>query len=99
MATRSPFCARDASSDQTAGAAFFEGSYHYDSAEETNRFHVRIKVPPDGELVTGFKAGSDGATLDVVAVLERATPEAVATIDIAGAPVELRLAYLGPIPN
>ncbi|MDX2307866.1 MAG: hypothetical protein NW216_06495 [Hyphomicrobium sp.] len=84
-------------SDRWGG--LFEGSYRFDSVHEANHFHVRIKVPPEGELVNGIVAGRDGALLDVVAVLDRATPEAVATVDIGGRPVALRLAYLGPIPN
>ncbi len=84
-------------SDRHGGV--FEGSYRYDAATGTNHFHVRMRVPPDGELVTGYEGGADGAVVDVVAVLHRAAPVASATIDIAGQPVDLKLTYLGPLPT
>lgn len=84
-------------SDRWGG--MFEGSYRYDPKHETNHFHVRMQVPPHGELVTGFTGGPDGATVDFVAVLDRATPVASATIEIEGQPVDLKLTYLGPLPN
>lgn len=84
-------------SDRFGGV--FEGSYHYDPAQQSNLFHVRVKVPPGGELVTGFVGGPDGANLDIVATLERAAPVATATIDVAGKPVDVKLTYLGPLPS
>jgi transcriptional regulator with XRE-family HTH domain len=84
-------------SDRWGG--MFEGSYRFDGTSQTNHFHLRMQVPADGELVTGFTGGPEGATLDIVAVLERASPMASATIEIDGRAVDLKLTYLGPLPN
>ncbi len=84
-------------SDRWGGV--FSGSYEYDAAAGTNKVHVRLDVPPEGVLVTGFSAGRDGATIDIVGCFERAAPEASITIDIAGRPVDIKLTYLGPVPN
>jgi transcriptional regulator with XRE-family HTH domain len=84
-------------SDRWGG--IFSGSYYFDPGQQTNQVHVRVQVPPDGELVTGFSGGQQGATVDIVAALGRAAPVATAVVDIAGQPVELKLTYLGPLPN
>lgn len=84
-------------SDRWGG--LFEGSYRFDSATQTNHFHMRLRVPPDGELVTGLAGGANGTTVEVVTVLERAAPVASATIDIGGEPLDLKMTYLGPLPN
>ncbi len=84
-------------SDRWGG--IFSGSYHFDPKHQINQVHVRVQVPPDGELVTGFSGGQGGATVDIVAELERAAPVATAIVDVAGRPIELKLKYLGPLPN
>jgi transcriptional regulator with XRE-family HTH domain len=84
-------------SDRWGGV--FTGSYEYDAEARINRVHVRLEVPPEGVLVTGFAAGPRGAMIDVVACFERAAPRTEAMIDIAGRPVEIKLTYLGPVPN
>ncbi|HKZ95410.1 MAG TPA: helix-turn-helix domain-containing protein [Hyphomicrobiaceae bacterium] len=84
-------------SDRWGGV--FAGSYEYDPVNETNRMHVRIEVPPEGTLVTGFSAGTKGATLDIVGAFERAAPVASAVVDVGGRPVEIELTYLGPLPT
>jgi transcriptional regulator with XRE-family HTH domain len=76
----------------------FEGTYRFDTARRTNHFHIRLRVPPDGELVTGLSAGSEGATVEIEAEFEPAGPITTAVVDIAGRPVGLTLAYLGPLP-
>jgi hypothetical protein len=76
----------------------FEGTYRFDTARRTNHFHIRLRVPPDGELVTGLSAGHEGATVEIEAELEPAGPITTAVVDIAGRPVGLTLAYLGPLP-
>ena len=84
-------------SDRAGGV--FSGSYEYDGVREVNRVHVRIHVPPEGELVTGYAAGPDGAVLDIAGSFERAEPYSKAVIEVAGRPVEITLSYLGPLPN
>lgn len=75
------------------------GSYEYDSVAQLNKMHVRLQVPPDGTLFNGGDAGPGGAVVDIVGAFDRATPTSHATVDLAGARVELRLIYLGPLPN
>jgi len=84
-------------SDRFGGV--FMGSYEFDMKREINRVHVRMQVPPEGELVTGFSAGPDGAILDIVGSFERAEPSARTIVEVAGRPVEITLSYLGPLPN
>jgi hypothetical protein len=83
-------------SDRWGGV--FAGSYACEREPETNRVHVRFEIPPDGVLVTGFCAGPEGATLDIVGVFERAAPVSAAVVDVAGRPVAVALTYLGPLP-
>lgn len=77
----------------------FEGTYRFDHFSQTNQFHMCLKVPPEGELVTGLKGGPDGSSVEFVVALERATPVASATIEIESRAVDLKLTYLGPLPN
>lgn len=84
-------------SDRAGGV--FAGSYEYDGVNELNKVHVRMQVPPEGELVTGYAAGPDGAILDIAGNFQRAEPFSKAVIEVAGRPVEITLSYLGPLPN
>lgn len=84
-------------SDRNGGV--FTGSYEYDSVTKLNKMHVRIQVPPDGTLFNGTGAGPGGAVVDISGAFDRAAPTSQATVDVAGARVELRLIYLGPLPN
>lgn len=79
--------------------AVFAGSYEYDGVNELNKVHVRMQVPPEGELVTGYAAGPDGAVVDIAGNFQRAEPFSKAVIEVAGRPVEITLSYLGPLPN
>ena len=84
-------------SDRLGGV--FTGSYAYDSTRETNIVHVRLKVPDGGILVTGFAAGSEGATLDITGAFERAQPISTTTLKVEGKPLDVRLTYLGALPH
>lgn len=77
----------------------FAGSYEYDGVRGINRVHVRIQVPPEGELVTGYAAGPEGAVLDIAGSFVRAAPYSKSVIEVAGRPVEITLSYLGPLPH
>ena len=79
--------------------AMFAGSYEFDAGAQSNRVHIRMSLPPGGELVTGQTIGAQGAVVDIVGGFDRAQPVARTTIEVAGAPVEVRLTYLGPLPN
>lgn len=84
-------------SDRLGGT--FTGSYDFDPSSQTNTLHVRLAVPPGGTLVNGFSSGPDGTTLEIVGRFDRAAPVSKTSIEIAGKPVELKLTYIGPIPN
>ena len=84
-------------SDRLGGV--FTGSYSFDSVRQTNMVHVRLKVPDGGILVTGFAAGSEGATVDITGDFDRAAPTSTATVDVKGQPLDVRLTYLGALPN
>ncbi len=84
-------------SDRWGGV--FQGSYEFDGARETNMLHVRLKMPPEGELVTGFSGGPEGAYVDVSAEIDRATPASKAVVNVAGDPIELEIKFVGPLPR
>jgi hypothetical protein len=79
--------------------AVFTGTYEFDAARQLNRVRLRLDVPPDGVLVTGYAAGPAGATLDVVGAFLGSSADTTAFIQIAGAPVGVQIRYLGPLPN
>jgi hypothetical protein len=77
----------------------FVGSCEFDPADRINTVRLRFEVPPDGKLITGFDAGSDGAVFDIVGTLPADASHATTVVDVAGAPVNVELSYLGPLPN
>jgi hypothetical protein len=79
--------------------AVFTGTYEFDAARQLNKVRLRLDVPPDGVLVTGYAAGPAGATLDVVGAFAGSPADTTAFIQIAGAPVGVQIRYLGPLPN
>lgn len=79
--------------------AVFMGSYEFDPVSETNSVHLRLHVPPAGQLVTGFEAGPDGAVIEISGRFERAAPVTRTIAEVAGLPVEVTLTYLGALPN
>jgi hypothetical protein len=80
--------------DRSGG--LFTGNYDFDG---THQVHLHLVVPPGGMLVTGFCAGPEGARLDIVCQFDRAASEASTVVTLHGAPVEVRLAYIGPLPS
>jgi hypothetical protein len=79
--------------------AVFTGTYEFDARRALNKVRLRLDVPPDGVLVTGFSAGPGGATLEIVGAFADAPAETAAFIQIAGAPLGVQIRYLGPLPN
>jgi len=59
---------------------------------------VQMTAPPGGEFVTGAIAGPDGAVVDIMSKLDPACNFQTATINVEGDPVEISVAYLGPLP-
>ena len=79
--------------------AVFTGTYEFDAARQLNKVRLRLDVPPEGTLITGFSAGPAGATLDIVGAFQGNAPETAAVIQVEGASVSVQLTYLGPLPN
>jgi hypothetical protein len=88
-------CGRIAGADHWGG--HFTGSYQFDAESQTSDVRLKVHVPPDGELITGFSAGQRGATLNIFAKLKCASKVASAVADIDGQPVEVTLTYLRPL--
>lgn len=77
----------------------FSGSCRFDAARRLNTVELRLEVPPDGSLITGFAAGPTGASLDIVGAFADAGPKFATVVEVAGAAVQVELTYLGPLPT
>jgi len=82
-------------SDRNGGV--FRGRCLYDAGRGEAVVEVRLAVPPHGVLLTGQEAGPDGATIDVALRFPPPKPVSQAVVDIAGAPVEVELKFMGPL--
>ena len=60
---------------------------------------LRLTIPPCGELITGYLAGSDGATIEISGCFNPLASTQRSIIDVAGDPVEIEVLYLGPLPD
>ena len=74
----------------------FIGSYDYDMASARGRVCMHLQFGP-GELVTGLTLG-DGGEFDIEAPIQ-VGDMIETTVDVAGAPVAIRLTFIGPPPN
>jgi hypothetical protein len=83
-------------SDRWGGV--FAGTCEYDAKRDSLRVRARLELPPDSVLITGFRAGPGGATLDVVGVVESASASPAALVDVGGQPIAVELTFLGPLP-
>lgn len=77
----------------------FAGCLEADAAQGRNTVRLHLQVPPEGVLVNGFTAGPAGALVEIVAALEETMTGDTGCVEVAGRPVEIRLTYLGPLPN
>lgn len=82
-----------------AGGGKFEGSYQFDSGRQTFHFRVWLRVPPEGQLMTGLDTGLAGSLVEVVADLKGPDPFSSTVAHVEGRPLSLKLAYLGPLPG
>ena len=74
-----------------AWGGVFSGSCAPNASRE---IRVKVAVPAGGELVTGFKAGPDGAAIDLVGVLRTGEDRRRAAIEIVGQEIDIELSYL-----
>jgi hypothetical protein len=79
--------------------AVFLGCYTFDPVDNVEEVLVRLHVPPQGELVTGFSAGAEGAVLEIAGQLQPGELAARAVAEIAGRSIELTMTYIGALPN
>lgn len=83
-------------SDRFGG--IFDG--HFDlEASKHPLATLHLTVPPNGELVTGFTAGADGASVKLSTVLDLSAPTRIATVEIHGQTLEVRIERLGQPPG
>ena len=79
--------------------AVFSGRYAFDAKRNLNKVRLQLDIPAGGVLITGFKAGPEGASLDVVGAFADAPGDGPAFLQIAGAPLGVQIRYLGPPPR
>lgn len=60
---------------------------------------IQLTIPPGGELVNGFRAGPQGASMTLRSQFDPAKDDQSTIVDFAGADVALRVQYLGPLPE
>jgi hypothetical protein len=77
----------------------FVGICVFDPDARLNKVRLQFDVPPEGTLITGFSASPAGAVLDIVGAVEGAAPLAATVVEVAGAPVNVEITYLGPLPH
>ncbi len=79
--------------------AVFSGTYEFDARRNLNKFRLQLEIPAGGILITGFTAGPEGASLDVVGAFADALDDGSAFLQIDGAPLGVQIRYLGPPPT
>jgi hypothetical protein len=84
-------------SDRNGGV--FNGNYNADTVSGCNALQLTFEVPPQGALITGLLAGSAGTTLLIEGHIAEDESEHVAFLDVGGKIIQVRLTYLGPLPN
>lgn len=84
-------------SDRNGGV--YHGAGVLDADQRCFQVDMTIDVPAGRELVTGFAGGGRGAQAAVVAHLDPRLRNQRSVIHINGAPVEIEISYLGPLPN
>jgi hypothetical protein len=78
--------------------AVFKGAVE-DNAAEARTLSGTLTVPPFGELVTGYIAGPEGATIAISGILDALNQPEAAVVEIGGSSLSLTLCYVGPLPD
>jgi hypothetical protein len=60
---------------------------------------LQLTAPPGGELINGITAGPAGASFELTGRFDPALDRQTTVIDVGGAPIELVVSYLGPLPE
>ena len=76
----------------------FSGIYEFDPVAQQDKVTIHIDVPPEGELITGFAAGPEGASFEIVAALEQPS-SACTRVEVGGELVDVEFSFIGPLPH
>ena len=83
--------------------ALLSGELRFDASRNVSALHLRIRVPAAAELVTGACVSREPAEIEIAFDLPvpaaGTAPAAVVTVDVAGAPLEVALSYVAPLPG
>jgi hypothetical protein len=82
-----------------AGGVEYDGEYGFDPHVGKHVAELTLRVPPNGELVTGAVAGPSGSRITVRAEFEKPEPATDFIVDVAGRPVGVHLAFMRRLPN
>lgn len=90
-------CGRIFASDRHGGVYSGYGGMKADG--RPCRIAMTAAVPAGGELVTGFEGGKEGALTAIFGDFDPVAHRQHAVIHVAGAPLEIDVSYLGPLPS
>ena len=60
---------------------------------------LQMTAPPGGELINGISTGPAGALFELLGRFDPTLDRQTVVIDVGGAPIELVVTYLGPLPD
>lgn len=75
----------------------FRGRYRYDASCGKAFVELRLAIPPNGMLLTGFEAGPDGGSLDICTAFVPARPVSSVGVEIEGKVLDVELRYVGAL--
>ena len=83
-------------SDRNGGV--YTGLSTRHGSDDLQTVALTCNMPPDTELVTGFCAGDFGAIIPIRGAFDPGTDVQRVTVSVAGQPLDVELAFLGPLP-
>jgi hypothetical protein len=83
-------------SDPAGG--LFKGQYLPGDDQRPGAFEGYIALPPNGELITGLRAGPDGLDIALRGVSTVSDTALGFLVEVAGQIVSVDVAYVGPLP-
>ncbi len=84
-------------SDRWGG--LFSGTYMFNPVTGRTDVRVRLEVPAEAELITGFAAGPEATVFDIVAALDWTAPKSAATVMLQGKPVNIEFSFIGSLQS
>ena len=83
-------------SDEAGG--LFNGRFCPGDPTTSATVSGRLCLPPDGELITGLRAGPDGMDIDLQATADPTEQGLRFHVQIADKTIDVDAAYIGPLP-